>query len=257
MQETYLKFRMQLVRIGANDMNVRKIINRLFKKAWFVFAFTVFFNSGFAVETEERIVASFDIIRATGRVKVFLKPGKSERLRIEARGVGISKVFTELNGTTLKIYTQKGFVDDDIDVKVYVTYKVLREVHSSALADIQTESAIKGDKLVVDVNSKGQANINVNVNTLELMVSVSGDLTISGKTKTQNTNVNSDGMLKAFDLKCERTYIKINTAGIAEVRAGELLDATVHTGGNLRYKGNPSKETIKSTLGGKVTRLAD
>ena len=238
-------------------MNVRKMINGLFKKTWFIFAFAVYFNSGFALETEERIVASFDIIRATGRVKVFLKPGKSERLRIEARGVEISKVFTELDGTTLKIYTQKGFVDDDIDVKVYVTYKVLREIHSSALADIQAKSAIKGDKLVVGVNSKGKANINVNVTTLEIIVSVSGKLEISGKTTTQNTKVNSDGILKAFDLKCEKTYIKINTAGIAEVRAGELLDATVHTGGNLRYKGNPSKETIKSTLGGTVTRLAD
>ncbi|HEB33393.1 hypothetical protein LCGC14_2926810 [marine sediment metagenome] len=238
-------------------MNARKIIYRVFKKSWFIFAFAIFFNSGFALETEERIVASFDIIRATGRVKVFLKPGKSERLRIETRGVEISKVFTVIDGTTLKIYIQKGFIDDNIDVKVYVTYKVLREVHSSALADIQAESAIKGDKLVVDVNSKGRANVKVDVNTLELMVSVSGELEISGKTKIQNTRVNSDGKLKAFNLQCEKTYIKINTAGIAEVRAGELLDATVHTGGNLRYKGNPSKETIKSTLGGTVTRLAD
>ena len=236
---------------------VSNIINRLFKKVWFIFAFALFFNSGFALETEERIVSSFDIIRATGRVKVFLNPGKSEQLRIEVRGVEISKVFTGLEGTTLKIYTQRGFVDDDIEVKVYVTYKELREIHSSALADIQAQSAIKADKLLVDVNSKGQANINVNVNTIEIIVSVSGNLEISGKTGTQTTSVNSGGMLKAFDLKCEKTYIKINTAGIAEVRAGELLDATVHTGGNLRYKGNPSKETIKSTLGGKVTRLAD
>ena len=238
-------------------MNVHKTINWLFKKTWFFFAFAIFFNSGFALETEERIVASFDIIRATGRVKVFLKPGKSERLRIETRGVEISKVFTELDGTTLKIYIQMGFIDDNIDVKVYVTYKELREVHSSALADIQAESVIKGDKLVVDVNSKGRANIKVDVNTLELMVSVSGELEISGKTKTQNTRVNTDGKLKAFNLQCGKTYIKINTAGIAEVRAGELLDAIVHTGGNLRYKGNPSKETIKSTVGGTVTRLAD
>jgi hypothetical protein len=238
-------------------MKVHKIINRLFKKVWFVFAFAVFFNSGFALETEERIIASFDSIRATGCVNVFLKPGKNERLIIEARGIEISKVFTELDGTTLKIYTQKGFVDDDIDVKVYVTYKELREVHSSALADIQAESAIKGDKLVVDVNSKGLANINVDVNTLEITVSVSGDLEISGKAKTQNTSVNSDGMLEAFNLKCEKTYIKINTAGMAEIRAGDVLDATVHTGGNLRYKGKPSKETIKSSLGGTVTKLAD
>ena len=178
-------------------------------------------------------------------------------MKIETRGVEISKVFTELDGTTLKIYIQKGFVDDDIDVKVFVTYKELREVHASALADIKAESAIKGDKLVVDVNSKGQARVNVDVDTLEIRVSVSGYLKITGKTKTQNTSVNSDGMLSAFDLKCEKTYIKINTAGTAEIRAGELLDAQVNTGGNLRYKGKPSKETIKSSVGGTVTRLAD
>ena len=238
-------------------MNLNKIIKRLFKKTWFIFAFAVLFNSGFALETEERIVLPFDIIRATGRVKVILKPGNSERLKIETRGVEISKVFTEQDGTTLKIYIQKGFVDDDIDVRVFVTYKELREIHSSALADIKAESAVKGDKLVVDVNSKGQARINVDVDTLELMVSVSGYLKISGKTKTQNTSVNSDGMLSAFDLKCEKTYIKINTAGTAEIRAGELLDAKVHTGGNLRYKGKPLKETIKTSVGGTVTRLAD
>ena len=47
---------------------------------------------------------------------------------IEADGVDISKIFTEMDGTTLKIQTQKGYIDDYIDLKAYVTCKELREI---------------------------------------------------------------------------------------------------------------------------------
>jgi hypothetical protein len=238
-------------------LNGCRRVSGIVKRVLLFFAFFLLLNMGFALESEERIVSHYDAVRVTGRIKVFLKKGSVERVKIEADGVEISKVFTETDGTTLKIYTQKGYVDDDIDVKAYVTYKELREVHSSALAVVKTDSAIKGDKLVVDVNSKGRADLIVDVDALELFVSVSGRLEISGRAGTQNASVNSDGSLKAFGLKCNKTYIKINTAGMAEITAGDLLDATVHTGGNLRYKGEPSRETIKTSLGGTITRIAD
>jgi hypothetical protein len=242
---------------GTKIMNEYNRLPGIIKIVLFVFTFTLLFNIGFALESEERIVSSFDMVRATGRMKVFLKKGQKERVKIEAEGVEISKVYTETEEKILKIYTPKGYVDEDVDIKVYVTYKELSEVHSSALAVIKADTTIRGDKLVVGVSSKGKADIKVDVDTLELMVTVSGNLKISGSAETQNAIINSDGSLKAFELKCDKTYIKINTGGVAEINAGDLLEATVHTGGNLRLKGKPLKETIKTSVGGTITRIAD
>lgn len=230
---------------------------RILKKTVLLFFMVLLSNAVFARDSEERVVKSFDDIRVTGRMEVRLEEGKKERLRIEAEGIEISKVFTEHSGGTLKIYIQRGFLKEDIDVKVYVTYTKLREIHSSALASIKGKSIIKGDKLVVDVNRNGKAELKIDVSTIDLTVSSSGELDISGRTETQNTRVNTGGKLKAFDLDCDNTYIRVNTTGTGEVRANKLLEATVNTAGNLRIKGSPAEETIKSGAGGTVTRLVD
>lgn len=238
-------------------MSIFDTLIRIFKKTALLLFIVLLYNAVFARDSEERVVKSFDDIRATGRIEVQLEAGKKESLRIEADGIEISKVFTEHSGGTLKIYIQKGFLTEDIDVKVYVTYAKLREIHASALAGIKAKSIIKGDKLTVDVSSNGKAELKVDVSTIDLSVSSSGELEISGRTGTQNTSVNTGGTLKAFDLACDNTYIRVNTTGIGEVRANKLLEAAVNTAGNLRIKGSPAKEIIKSGTGGTVTRLVD
>jgi hypothetical protein len=141
----------------------------------------------------------------------------------------------------------------DYDVAVYVTYKKIRDVRSTASARLLGQSVIAGDKLTVTVSTSGSAELAVNLNTVEMNILSAGQLTISGTVESQESTVNTAGKLYAFKLACDNAYMKISTGGTAEIIATKLVEGSVRTGGKLTYKGNPAKERITKSTGGTIS----
>ena len=61
--------------------------------------------------------------------------------------------------------------------------------------------------------------------------------------------------MHAFDLVCKNAYIKLGTRGIAEIFATELIEGTVKTTAKLTFKGDPRKQRVEKSTGGKITEL--
>lgn len=210
-----------------------------------------------AGETEQRRVTSFDGIRVSGNLTLFIEEGREESLRIEVDGIELDRVMSEVAENSLTVRTKPGVFPETYKIKAYVTYRKIRDLRASVGAKLYGRSILTGDWINVDVASGAFAELKVNLENLELNIVSGGELTVTGRARTQETTVNTAGKLNAFDLECDNAYIRVNTGGVGRVKVTKLLEANVATGGSLRYKGSPVKQSIKKSTGGAVSEILE
>lgn len=206
-----------------------------------------------AQEVQERSVGSFDEIRVAEAIDVYIKPGSKESVRVEASGIALSEVLTDVSGGRLKIHLDEGRHRNH-SVKVYVTFVELTGLSASSAAGIFSEGTINGDELEVKVSSAADIEIDVNVKELEASASSSGDLELSGKTIRLEVNASSAGGADAYDLEAESVRVRASSAGGVKVTATKEIDARASSGGSIRYRGNPSRSQTDSSSGGSVRK---
>jgi len=201
---------------------------------------------------EKREIESFDKLDVFGNMNVIMKQGKKETVEIFAKNVAIDQIDISVNDRLLKIKMKSNLFDEDVEVKIIVTYKEIREISTNGAAEIIVNDVIKTDKLFVDATSGARVKIQVDLNAIDLKVYQGAHIDISGKTLVQESFVNTGGVLAGPNFKSDEVYIKMNTGGKAEIIVNQLLDANINTGASLNYFGTPEKNNIKTTLGGKV-----
>lgn len=207
-----------------------------------------------AQNIEKRKIDSFDKIEVTGNIKVEMKLGDKESLEMRALYVDPVDIITEVEDKLLKIKVKSGLFDDDIDVKIKLTYKEIREITSNASAEIIVNELIKGDKLFAEATSGGRILMKVDINAIELKAYQGAHIDVSGKCKIQESFINTGGVLAASNFECDEVFIKMNTGGNAEVVANKKIEARVNTKATLSFFGRPVEESLKTTLGGHITK---
>lgn len=206
-----------------------------------------------AQNREKREIQAFDKISVFGNIEVEMIKGDQETVEIFTRNVEISDVDIAVDDRLLKIKMKSNLFDDDVEVKVKVVYKEIREIASNAAADVVIKDLIKTDKLFLDATSGARIKLKVDLNATDIKAYQGAHIDIAGKTKLLESFVNTGGILSASNFTCDEVYIKMNTGGKAELIVNKLLDAGVNTGASLNYFGTPEKENIKTSLGGKVS----
>ena len=226
--------------------SVRLVISSLF------FTLVVIYGIN-AQEIEERNVGSFHEIRTGQAIDVYLKPGTKESVRVEAKGISLRDVLTEVSGGRLKIYLDHGRHSSH-SVKVYVTFVKLDHISASSASGVFTEGTIKGDRLEINVSSAADVEVAVEMNEINVSVSSSGDLELKGNTKYLDISASSAGGVDAFDLEADNVRVRASSAGSAKVTANKEIDAHASSGGSIRYRGNPERSQTDSSSGGSVRK---
>lgn len=207
-----------------------------------------------AQQTETRKVNSFDKIDVTGNIDVEMKLGDKESLEIKTLNIDPSEVMTEQDDKLLKIKMRSNLFDEDAKVKISITYKEIREITSNASAVIKFQNDIEGDKIFATATSGGIIMMKVNLNAIELKAYQGAHIDVSGECKTQESFINTGGILSASNFKCDEVFIRMNTGGQAEVIANKKIEANVNTGAKLSFFGKPEKESLNTSLGGKIIK---
>lgn len=202
-----------------------------------------------------RTVPAFEAISAAGDVEVILQPGTEEKVEIHAQGIEEDQVDVFVRRNTLKIQLinlTKAFRDKE--VKVYVTYRQLYGVRSSAGARVYGEAPITADRFSARAITGGQLVLEVNAQSLEAHASEGGILELSGSTDTLEANVSTGGEFDGHDLEANRTYARASTGGTTIVVASESLEASANTGGVIRYRGQPQEKSTRTFLSGEIRK---
>lgn len=204
-------------------------------------------------EKEERTLGSFEEVQVSQGIDAYLEKGTKESVRVEARGIPLEEVLTEVYGDRLKVHLSRNRWRD-YSVTVYITYVNLDGISASSAANITGKSIIRGDRLNLDVSSAADIEVEVVVNDLSCDASSSGDIEVSGKTKYLNVDVSSAGGVDAFDLEAEEVKVDASSGAGAKVYATKEIDAEASSGASVRYRGDPSKSRTDTSSGGSIRK---
>lgn len=229
-------------------------MRKLMRNAIFIFA--VLMAGQFQTKAQDvRSLSPFDELSVIGNIEVILEEGDEEKAVIYTTNIDEDDVSVSVNGDVLKIRLYKTVFKNDENVKIEVTYRKLRIVKGSAGARISNNSTLEGDKIITRAHSGAKVDLSVNVDALDGAVYEGAVLKIRGKTNSQEAVAATGGQYQALNLDSDRTTVKANTGGEAEVVAKDKIDASANTGGRIGYKGNPDHKNTRSKIAGNIYKI--
>ncbi len=180
---------------------------------FFLVAFLVSAGLFAQKNTETRTLSGFDKLEVSGGFdQITLVAGSEEKVSIEAEGVDLDKIITDVKGNTLDIHMKKGSYRDH-KIRMTVTYRKLTEVSSSGSTDFVTANPIKGDSFEFNMSGSGDFKGTFEVKKLSINISGSGDVLASGSADRQEYAISGSGDVKADKLKGKSADVAISGSG--------------------------------------------
>jgi hypothetical protein len=192
---------------------------------------------------ETRKVAEFDKIDLSIPANLYLTQGAKNEVVIEADEDVLAKIETKVDGTSLDIKFEKWHNYKGMGkINVYITVKSITGLDVSGSGDIIAKSAIKAEKLVLDISGSGSILIdNLTVNDVYAMVTGSGNINIKGNSKANmlKADVTGSGDIDSEGIEFKNGELDITGSGSIRANVSDDLNADITGSGSIYYKGNP------------------
>ena len=190
--------------------------------------------------TRDVTVQSFDELKASGIYELKLSQGDKESVKIEA-DENLQDYFNVKNeGNKLVIDTKK-FENKNLKTKnkmrVYVTFKKLKELDLSTIGNVASDEPLKFDDLEVNNKSVGHVDLDLTANKLDLTNTSVGNVKLSGKAQNAVVKNSGVGSLEAGTFVVQTMNIENSGVGSAEVNAEKNLKVKDSFLGKVRNKG--------------------
>ncbi|MDH5607861.1 MAG: DUF2807 domain-containing protein, partial [Cyclobacteriaceae bacterium] len=187
-------------------------------------------------------------------IEVTISRGSDEKALVEASGIELSDVITEITGDRLKIHLANNLRVNHVRVRVYLTYRQLDELRASSAASLSSDEVLEAEDLRIDVSSAASIKLAIEVRKLDVNVSSAGDVELSGHANSQRVEVSSAGDYDASELESAMADVDVSSSGKAGVFVTEILEADASSAGKVIYRGNPSKMYGNSSSGGHIRK---
>ena len=200
--------------------------------------------------TQERHLAEFEGIKASGSIDVEIISGQSQLVKVEADDNILPYIITKIEDGLLEVHLKSGFSYNDLNAKVYVISQSLQKLIVSGSCNLTTKDTVKNDtKIETKLSGSGDIIALVDAPFISAVITGSGSITLAGRTKDFNSNIVGSGDIKCNKLLSENTTATITGSGTARVFASVHLIAKLTGSGDIYYSGNPVVEIHKTGSG--------
>jgi hypothetical protein len=190
------------------------------------------------VVTEDREAGYFNTIKVSSGIDVYLTQGSSESISLEADDNLHEYIKTEINGNTLKIYSDANIRKAKAKV-VHVTMKDIDKITVTSAGDVYGKNTINTEELDLSASSAGDIKLDIEVHKVSCNISSAGDITLKGTANDLEANLSSAGDLKAYELTTKTADVSTSSAGDAKITVTEKLIANTSSAGDIYFKGDP------------------
>jgi Putative auto-transporter adhesin, head GIN domain len=212
---------------------------------------TVYGNGN--VQTEERTAGSFDRLKVSSGIDVFITQGDTESIKVIADENLLKYISTEIYNNTLTVET-KAWIRNAKSKEVHLVYKKLSEIDISSAGNIEGTNRMKADELDLDLSSAGDLTLDVEATRININISSAGDARLSGTVDELDADLSSAGDLNAYDLLTRKARVNASSAGSAKISASEEVDLNASSAGDIYYKGDPKTTTINRSSAGRISK---
>lgn len=205
------------------------------------------------VVTSEREAASFNNLRVSTGINVFLKQGNDESISVEADENLHEYILTEIKNGVLSVYSEVNIRDAE-KMSVYVTMKEITSLSTSSAGDITGETPLKSDRVELSASSAGNIRIEIYAKKIDANISSSGDISLKGETDMLEADLSSAGDLNAYGLQAREAEVSVSSAGDANIYVTEKITGRASSAGDINYKGDPEYIDAHTSSAGGIHR---
>ncbi|MEB2779756.1 head GIN domain-containing protein [Algoriphagus sp. C2-6-M1] len=208
-----------------------------------------------AQSSETRTPGHFTKVHSGGSWEVILKEGSKEEVRIEAKGVDLSKVKTEIDGDVLNVGLVRGSYNN-VKLKFFITYKELEGVKCSGSGTLEVTSPVRSEAFYAGLSGSGDIIMD-KLEAQELSVSISGsaDLKIKGGSVDQ-AEIKQSGSGDFHGENLAIGELEVSKSGSGDTHVGDLGKVSVSASGSgdVIYAGSPQLGNIRTSGSSSIRR---
>jgi hypothetical protein len=190
--------------------------------------------------TRDVAVSSFDALKASGVYELKLSQGSKESVKIEA-DENLQEYFNVRNEGNKLVIDMDKLKNKNLSIKgkmkVYVTFKKLKEMDLSTVGNVGSEEQLTFDDLQLKNKSVGNVDLKLTVNKLDLDNKSVGNVKLNGKAQDAVVKNNGVGSLQAGSFVVQTMNIENTGVGHAEVNAEKNLKVKDSFLGKVNNKG--------------------
>lgn len=229
-------------------------------------------GNGHVVETSRSIHGSFNAIKASEGLDVFITQSDIESIVVEADENLHDLIITEVVDNVLKIHTKKN-IGKATSKKVMVSFKNVSSVTSTSGSEVYSTNTItaenlklessSGSNMTLDVNtstlkcnasSGSNMKLHVNTTVLECDSSSGSTIKLTGETIKLTAEASSGSNIKAGDLIAESSRANASSGSNITINTSKELIAKATSGGGINYYGNPEKVEKNDSASGSIKK---
>ena len=210
-----------------------------------------------ADEIIKKNLSDYTQLIVQGRIAVILEEGKqySAEIKIKSQDIDPDKITFVSKGNQMIIkYTGLTLRELDMVIVLKVPSIDLIESRQGARISMASNMRIKSPKIIVNVFAGGVITGKFDVESAEVNINQGGDIVLVGTTKQLIGNVTTGGNIDAVSFIANNGVVKVRMGGSILVHFRETLNASVFSGGVIKYRGNGTL-TEKISLGGTIEKL--
>ena len=202
-------------------------------------------GNGNVVSENRNTSESFNVVKATEGLDVYVTQAEKFVIRVEADENIIDLIQTDVNNGVLRIHTEKR-IGRAKSKKVYVSLPDVAGLKSSSGADLYTNGVIKANKITLDSSSGADLKVEIEATEINADASSGADIVISGKADILYADASSGSDIKAMRLVVEKCNAQASSGADISVNATKELITNTSSGGDVNYKGDPIVKKSKS-----------
>ncbi len=218
------------------------------------------FSINIMAQTKQtRTVADFSGISSASGIAVQIKQGTvNEVIVSSSKDEMVNNIKTEVDANgVLKIYyknpnkTSWGN-NKNVKLNAYVTYKSINTLMASSGSSMVADLAVSADVLKIEVTSGAEMELDIETKECIISLNSGANAKIGGNATNAKIDASSGSNLKAEKLTIENCTATVTSGAEIKVEVTKKLNGNASSGGSIKYKGNPTVESKKTSSGGEV-----
>ena len=183
---------------------------------------------------------------------VYYTQDKIQRVILEGDPDDLARVVTQVEGSTLKIFTRRLSFRWNGKVKVTLSSAECQFMELSGSGKIISEKPINTNALDLRLSGSGSFILQqINAKSLSGRISGSGSMTVNGGSEPSEIDfsISGSGDVHAENFLAKQGSVKISGSGNCSVNVTDRLEGRISGSGNLYYRGKPMLDVIISGSG--------
>jgi hypothetical protein len=192
------------------------------------------------IVTRDVKVTSFNSLKASGIYELKLSQGNTEAVKIEA-DENLQDLFQVHNDGDKLVIEMKKMENRNFNIKtklkVYVTFKNLKEMELSTVGNVASEEQLSFTDLDLKNKSVGNVDLKLTASKIDIKNSSVGNVHLSGKAENATVKNSGVGSIEAGNFVVQTMNIENSGVGHAEVNAAKDLKVKDSFLGKVKNKG--------------------